>query len=43
MPRVICRGDALHVGRRTATSQARVESEDGKLLAHATCTCLIGM
>jgi uncharacterized protein (TIGR00369 family) len=43
MPRVICRGEALHVGRRTATSQARVETEDGKLLAHGTCTCVIGM
>jgi uncharacterized protein (TIGR00369 family) len=43
MPRVICRGEALHVGRRTATSQARVETEDGKLLAHGACTCLIGM
>jgi len=43
MGRVICRGEALHVGRRTATSQARVESADGKLLAHGTCTCIIGI
>ena len=43
MERVICRAEALHVGRRTATSQGRVETPDGKLIAHGSCTCLIGM
>jgi uncharacterized protein (TIGR00369 family) len=34
-------GEAVHVGRRTATAEARLEDANGKLLAHATCTCLI--
>ena len=34
-------GDVVHVGRRTATAEARLEDANGKLLAHATCTCLI--
>lgn len=34
-------GDVVHVGRRTATAAARLEDADGKLLAHATSTCLI--
>lgn len=43
MPVVYCRGVAEHVGRRTATSVARVETPEGKLLAHGSCTCIIGM
>ncbi len=34
-------GDVVHVGRRTATAQARLEDASGRLLAHAMCTCLI--
>lgn len=34
-------GDVVHVGRRTATAEARLEDANGKLLAHATSTCLI--
>jgi uncharacterized protein (TIGR00369 family) len=34
-------GSLLHRGRRTATSQARLVDADGRLLAHATCTCLL--
>ena len=34
-------GDIVHVGRRTATAEARLEDANGKLLAHATSTCLI--
>ena len=31
----------IHAGRRTATAEARVVDEDGRLYAHATTTCLI--
>jgi uncharacterized protein (TIGR00369 family) len=34
-------GSLLHRGRRTATSEARLVDAGGKLLAHATCTCLL--
>jgi uncharacterized protein (TIGR00369 family) len=34
-------GSLLHRGRRTATSQAQLVDAGGKLLAHATCTCLL--
>ena len=36
-----CRSDIVHAGRRTATAEARVTDPSGKLLAHATTTCLI--
>jgi uncharacterized protein (TIGR00369 family) len=38
---VRCTGDTVHVGRSTATAQARVEDEQGRLLAHGTSTLLI--
>jgi uncharacterized protein (TIGR00369 family) len=39
---VICEGRTLHVGRRTATAEARLVAEStGKLLAHAKTTCLV--
>jgi uncharacterized protein (TIGR00369 family) len=34
-------GRTLHVGRRTATAEARITDAKGRLLAHATTTCLI--
>ncbi len=35
-------GEVLHRGRRQATAQARLaDRESGKLLAHATSTCMI--
>jgi uncharacterized protein (TIGR00369 family) len=34
-------GTLVHRGRRTATSEARLVDADGRLLAHATCTCLL--
>jgi uncharacterized protein (TIGR00369 family) len=34
-------GELTHLGRRTATAQARLEDGAGKLLAHASTTCLI--
>ena len=39
--RIRCRAEIVHVGRRTGTAEARVTDIDGKLLAHATTTCLI--
>ena len=39
---VLSEGHVLHVGRRTATAEARLTTEDGgALLAHAKTTCLI--
>jgi uncharacterized protein (TIGR00369 family) len=34
-------GELTHLGRRTATAHARLEDGAGKLLAHASTTCLI--
>src|SRR4051794_27612190 len=40
--RVLCEGRTIHVGRRTATAEARLTQEaTGKLLAHGTTTCLV--
>jgi uncharacterized protein (TIGR00369 family) len=36
-----CTAEAVHVGRSTATAQARVEDEGGRLLAHGTSTMLV--
>ena len=38
---VRCTAEAIHVGRTTATAQARVEDGQGRLLAHGTSTLLI--
>ncbi|MFI7355951.1 PaaI family thioesterase [Streptomyces avidinii] len=41
-PALRCEGIALHVGRRTATAEARVTgTHDGKLYAHGTTTCAV--
>ncbi|MFJ9941096.1 PaaI family thioesterase [Streptomyces erythrochromogenes] len=41
-PTLRCEGTALHVGRTTATAEARVTGmHDGRLYAHATTTCAI--
>ncbi|MFJ9424800.1 PaaI family thioesterase [Streptomyces sp. NPDC101249] len=34
-------GSVIHVGRSTATAEGRVHDENGRLIAHATTTCLI--
>jgi uncharacterized protein (TIGR00369 family) len=34
-------GRSLSVGRRTATAEARITDAKGRLLAHATTTCLV--
>ncbi|MGI9372271.1 MAG: PaaI family thioesterase [Hyphomicrobiales bacterium] len=34
-------GTTIHVGRRMATSQGRLEDANGKLYAHGSTTCMI--
>ena len=34
-------GRTLHVGRRAATAEGRITDAKGRLLAHATTTCLV--
>ena len=34
-------GKVLHVGKRIATAEARLEDKAGKLYAHATTTCIV--
>lgn len=34
-------GKVVHVGKRVATAEARLEDEAGKLYAHATTTCIV--
>ncbi|WP_035857024.1 PaaI family thioesterase [Cryptosporangium arvum] len=36
-----CVGEVIHVGGRVATADGRVTDSAGKLLAHATTTCMI--
>ncbi|MEU1403213.1 PaaI family thioesterase [Streptomyces sp. NPDC005728] len=38
---LIAEGTVIHVGRRTATAEGKVLDEQGKLIAHATTTCMI--
>lgn len=37
---VRCEGVAVHVGSRTATSEARIVDRHGKLYAHGSTTCI---
>ncbi|HEY1822021.1 MAG TPA: PaaI family thioesterase [Trebonia sp.] len=39
--RLTCAANTVHVGRRTATAEARITDPDGKLVAHGSCTCMI--
>ncbi|MFR9788628.1 PaaI family thioesterase [Streptomyces sp. MB22_4] len=34
-------GTVVHAGRRTATAEGKVLDEQGRLIAHATTTCII--
>jgi uncharacterized protein (TIGR00369 family) len=36
-----CEGKVIHVGGRTAISEARIHGGNGKLYAHGTTTCII--
>ena len=38
---MIASGDAIHVGRRTATAEGRLTDARGRVLAHATTTCIV--
>ena len=38
---VRCTGTIVHMGRRIATTEARLEDADARLLAHATSTILV--
>jgi acyl-CoA thioesterase len=38
---VSCEARTVHVGRRTATAEARVTDSAGALVAHGSCTCMI--
>ncbi|WP_367396723.1 PaaI family thioesterase [Streptomyces griseoviridis] len=40
-PDLTADGSVIHLGRSTATAEGRVHDENGKLIAHATTTCLI--
>src|SRR5712691_3084265 len=39
--RLRCEGTVIHLGRTVATAEARIEDERGRLVAHATTTCLV--
>ena len=39
--RLTCVGQTVHVGRRTATAEARITDPNGRLIAHGSCTCMI--
>jgi uncharacterized protein (TIGR00369 family) len=39
--RIVAAGSVIHRGGRVATAEAKLTDEDGRLLAHATSTCLI--
>jgi uncharacterized protein (TIGR00369 family) len=38
---VRCEANIIHVGGRTATAEARIVDEKGKVYAHGTTTCII--
>jgi uncharacterized protein (TIGR00369 family) len=38
---VSCEARTVHVGRRTATAEARVTDSAGALVAHGSCTCMV--
>jgi acyl-CoA thioesterase len=39
--RLTATGTIIHIGRTTATAEGRVVDEEGRLVAHATTTCMI--
>ncbi|SDD10822.1 PaaI family thioesterase [Actinokineospora iranica] len=39
--RLRCEANTIHVGRSTATAEARITDPSGKLIAHGSCTCMI--
>jgi len=41
VPRVRAEGRVIHLGRQTATAEARLTGPEGRLYAHGTTTCLV--
>ena len=39
--RLRCEGSVIHLGRTVATAEARILDAGGRLVAHATTTCLV--
>jgi uncharacterized protein (TIGR00369 family) len=39
--RVTCTGSTIHVGKTVGRAEGNLTDANGKLLAHATCTCLV--
>jgi uncharacterized protein (TIGR00369 family) len=39
--RLRCEGSVIHLGRTVATAEARLVDGEGRLVAHATTTCLV--
>lgn len=39
--RLLCEGKVVTIGRRTATSEATITDASGRVVAHASSTCLI--
>lgn len=40
-PEVTCEATVVHLGKQTATAECRVVTEDGALVAHGSCLCLL--
>ncbi len=38
---VFCTGEIVHKGRKTATAEARLVDENGRLISHGNTTCII--
>lgn len=36
-----CTGQVIHMGRRVATAEGKLQDADGKLYAHGTATCML--
>jgi uncharacterized protein (TIGR00369 family) len=41
--RLRCEGSVIHLGRTVATAEGRIVDGDGRLVAHATTTCLVAL
>src|SRR5439155_9176745 len=39
--RIRCDGSVIHLGRTVVTAEARITDGQGRLIAHATTTCLL--
>src|SRR5688500_18205374 len=39
--KLTCTAEVIHAGKQTATAEARIVDDDGKLYAHGTATCIL--